>query len=312
MATTRERPDRRRCYRLKRILATLVLGAVVAGPAGADSIEVTDDNDQRVRLEAPAERVVSLAPHATELLYTVGAGRRIVGAVSHSDYPPEAKEIPRVGGYDSVDIERIISLEPDLVVAWASGNGDATIERLKALDTTVFVNEPRSLSDIARSLERLGRLTGNAEAALEAAENFRNRRDRLAQRYKDQPTVPVFYEVWHDPLMTVSDAHLISEIIRLCGGRNVFADLSSRVPTVNTEAVLGAQPEAIVASGMGSERPEWLDNWRDWEDLPAAQRDNLFHIPPSLTQRASTRLLDGAEALCEKLETARERRPEGS
>jgi iron complex transport system substrate-binding protein len=272
---------------------------------------VTDDAGRTIRLDSAAGSIVSLAPHATELLYAVGAGENIVGAVDHSDYPSAAKAIPRVGGYDAVDIERIVGMEPDLVVAWGSGNGGAAIERLKGLVPAVFVNEPRSLADIARSLERLGTLTGNAAAGTKAAEALRKRRDNLRERYADRPTVPVFYEVWHDPLMTVSDEHLISEIVRLCGGRNVFADLSSRVPTVDTEAVLAAEPEAIVASGMGSERPEWLNAWQDWKDLPAVQRNNLFHIPPSLTQRATPRLLDGAERLCKQLETARERRPEG-
>ncbi len=309
MAATRQRPaafDHRLVTRLVLTLGALIISAT----ASADGIKVTDDAGRAVRLDEPAQRVVSLAPHATELLFAVGAGERIVGAVDHSDYPPEAKKIPRVGGYDGVDIERIVSMNPDLVVAWGSGNGDATIQRLKALDLTVFVNEPRSLSDIAHSLERLGALTGNDTQGTEAADALRGRRTQLHERYAKRPTVTVFYEVWHDPLMTVSDKHLISEIIRLCGGRNVFADLGSRVPTIDTEAVLGAEPEAIIASGMGSERPEWLDAWRDWQDLPAVQRGNLFHIPPSQTQRAGPRLLDGAERLCEQLETARERRPE--
>jgi len=308
MATTRQRPSAGQHHALRGLVFALV--ALMMGAAAAEPVAVTDDAGREVRLDEPAERLVSLAPHATELLYAVGAGEDIVGAVDHSDYPQAAKDIPRVGGYDAVDIERILGMEPDLVVAWGSGNGDAAIERLEGLDLTVFVNEPRSLADIAHSLERLGALTGNGARGSEAAEALRERREQLDKRYADRPAVDVFYEVWHSPLMTVSDEHLISEIIRLCGGRNVFRELSSRVPTIDTEAVLGAEPEAIIASGMGAERPDWLDAWKDWQDLPAVERGNLFHIPPSLTQRASPRLLDGAEQLCEQLETARERRPE--
>jgi iron complex transport system substrate-binding protein len=309
MATTRQGPAR---GRLKKIALAVILLGVLAGHAAAGDITVTDDSDRRVSLDDPAQRVVSLAPHATELLFAVGAGDQIVGTVSHSDYPAEARNIPRVGGYDAVDIERILSMQPDLVVGWASGNGEPTIERLKELDLTVFVNEPRALDDIAHSMARLGRLTGHAEGGRDAAKAFRERLASLRERYADRPEVPVFYEVWHEPLMTVSADHIISEMIAVCGGRNVFAELDARVPTVDTEAVLGADPEAVVASGMGSERPDWLDAWRDWDGLKAAEQDNLFHIPPSLTQRATPRLLDGAQQLCEKLEIARERRAEGS
>lgn len=289
-------------------LLTALFGLLTAVQAGA--VSVTDDLGRTVTLAQPAERVVSLAPHVTELLFAAGAGGRVVGAVNHSDYPPPARDIPRVGGYDAVDFERILSLEPDLVVAWDSGNGRGTVERLESLGLTVYASEPRRLDQIAEGLARLGRLTGHADNGAAAARAFRERETRLRERYADRPTVPVFYEVWHEPLMTVNGDHLISQVMALCGGRNVFGGLDPLVPTVSTEAVLAADPEAIVASGMGRARPEWLDRWRRWDRLTAARRDNLFHIPPALTQRATPRVLDGAARLCEQLVTARERRQE--
>lgn len=285
-----------------------LLALLLPGLAGASSVATEDDAGYTVHLPAPAQRVVSLAPHATELLFAVGAGGQVVGAVSHSDYPPAAREIPRVGGYDAVDLERIVSLEPDLVVAWGSGNGPRIIERLRALGIPVYVSEPRSLDGIATALERLGALTGHGERGRERARRFRARREALRRRYAGAEPVTVLYQIWNRPLMTVNGEHLISDIIRLCGGRNVFADAGALAPTVSREAVLGADPQVIVASGMGQSRPEWLDEWRQWPGLAAVRAGHLYHVHPDLLQRHGPRIIEGAERLCAHFERVREAR----
>lgn len=277
--------------------------------AFASPITLNDDEGRTLALAAPAKRIVSLAPHITELLFAAGAGDRVVGAVAYSDYPEAARVLPRVGGYSAIDMEAVAALKPDLVIAWKSGNRDAHLERFAALDIPVFVNEPRSMSDVARSLEQIGILAGTADAANAAARRFRERRDALAARYASRPPVRMFYQIWDQPLMTINGKHLISDAMRLCGGTNVFGDLGQLAPRIGTEAVLAANPEVIVASGMGDSRPEWLDRWQKWTGLTAVARGNLFFIPPELMQRHTPRLLDGAERLCEQLETARSRRP---
>lgn len=271
-------------------------------------IKVTDDLGHTVRLPAPAERVVSLAPHATEMLFAAGAGDRLVGAVSHSDYPPAARSVPRVGDYNAVDLERIVALRPDLVIAWHSGNGAGLAARLRTLGLTVYESEPRQLADIPHALTAFGRMAGTDAVADAVAADFRARRAALAERYADRAPVRVFYQIWDRPLMSVNGEHLISHVIQLCGGINVFADLDALVPRLSIEAVLVKDPEAIVASGMGVERPEWLDDWREWQSLTAVRRNNLFYVPPDLIQRHSPRVLDGAERLCKQLDTARQRR----
>ncbi|WP_435104053.1 cobalamin-binding protein [Arhodomonas sp. AD133] len=288
---------------------TWVVLALLATSLAHATVTVEDDSSRTVRLEAPATRIVSLAPHTTEILFAAGAGERVVGAVSYSDYPPAAKEIPRVGSYDAVDFERILGLDPDLVVAWASGNDSATIERLRELGLTVYVSEPRALAAIPRTITRLGRLAGTADTAQTAAERFREHRQRLAERYRDQAPVPVFFQIWHGPTMTINGEHLISRVIELCGGRNVFAELPTLVPHVSTEAVIAADPEAILAAGRDAERPEWLDDWREWPSITAVRRDNLFHLDPDVIHRAGPRVLAGAEAVCEALATTRRHRP---
>jgi iron complex transport system substrate-binding protein len=175
----------------------------------------------------------------------------------------------------------------------------------------VYVSQPDRIEDVAREIERFGVLAGTESIAYPAAAAFRARQAALAARFNHRPSVDVFYQIWKQPLMTVNDKQIISDVIRLCGGRNVFGSLPVLAPTVTVEAVIAANPEVIVASGMGDERPEWLDDWRRWKNLTAVQRDNLFFIPPQEIQRHTPRLLDGAEKLCRALEAARARRPAG-
>lgn len=277
-------------------------------PARAE-IALQDDSGAPLRLKAPARRIVSLAPHITENLYAAGAGERLVGTVDYSDYPAAAKRLPRVGGYSNLDLEAIAALKPDLVIGWESGNAPGHIAKLKSLGLPVFLSQPNRIEDVARQLEQFGRLAGSESVANDAARQFRTRLAGLQKQYGSRPAVRTFYQIWKQPLMTVGRQQIISDVIHLCGGDNVFGQLDQMAPKVSEEAVLAANPEAIVASGMGDARPEWLDDWRRWKSLTAVKRDNLFFVSPELIQRHSPRLLDGAEQLCRHLETARQRRP---
>ncbi|MEW5889158.1 MAG: cobalamin-binding protein [Pseudomonadota bacterium] len=293
--------------RTRRSLAAALLAACCATSAHA-AITVTDDTGRTVRLAQPARRIVSLAPHITENLFAIGAGERVAGTVDYSDYPEAARKIPRVGGYSRIDLEAVAALKPDLVLAWESGNAMAQVDKLRVLGVPVYVSQPNRIEDVAASLERLGELTGTEEGARAAAARFRARLAELRSRYASRPAVRTFYQVWNRPLMTVGRDQIISDALRVCGGENVFGHLGVMAPAVTVEAVLAANPEAIVASGMGDERPEWLEEWRRWTQMEAVQRDNLFFVPPQLIQRHTPRILDGTERLCAHLETARARR----
>ncbi len=285
--------------------AAFLLAALLCVATARAGVVVTDDTGQRVRLDAPARRIVSLAPHITETLYAAGAGDHVIATVSHSDHPEAAKDLPRIGRYDRFDVERILSLEPDVVIAWQSGNPSGQLQRLRELGVTLYISEPRNLATIARSLERYGRMAATTGTAARAAAAYRQRLRKLRARYADRTPIDVFYEVWNEPLMTVNGEHLISDVIRGCGGRNVFADLSALAPRIATEAVLERDPAVIVASGMDQERPEWLDDWKQWPGVRAVQRGNLFFIPPQFLQRHTPRILTGMQRLCEQLERAR-------
>jgi len=292
-----------------RKLGALVVGVLLVACAAHAEIAVIDDLGARVALPEPARRIVSLAPHVTELLFVAGAGGKVVGAVDYSDYPADAKAIRRVGGYSRLDFEAILALKPDLVVGWESGNGLDNLQRLKQLGLPVFVSQVGALPQLGTTIERLGALAGTPEVADPAAAEFRARLAALRARYEGRDEVSVFYAIWNRPPITVNDRHLISDVIRLCGGRNVFGSLRALAPTVNEEDVVRADPEVIVASGAGEERPEWLDDWKRWPRLTAVARGNLYAVPADLIQRATPRVLDGAERLCAALDDARRKRP---
>jgi iron complex transport system substrate-binding protein len=286
-----------------------MLGALVLAACAAHAeLRVTDDYGKEVVLAAPARRVVSLAPHLTELMYAAGAGERLVGAFAYSDYPPEAKKLPRVGSEAQIDLEAVVALRPDLVVAWPQSGSTRAVERIAALGIPVFRSEPRELDDIARTMETLGRLTGSEAAAAAAARAFRARSARIARAHASRPKVRVFYQVWDRPLITVNGDHVISKVMRLCGGENVMADLPALAPEIDRERVLRADPEAIVASGADGARPPWLDDWRAFPGLAAVRGGNLYAIQPELLQRHTPRLLDGADELCRILQAVRARR----
>lgn len=272
---------------------------------GAEAITVVDDIGRAVRLKRPATRIVSLAPHITENLFTAGIGHRVIGAVNYSDYPAEASRIPSVGGYDNLDIETILALQPDLVVAWKEGNQFQQVERLMKLGLTVFVNEPKRLEDVAADIIRFGTLGGREDHARAVAQEYIAGLSRLRNKYSGLEKVTVFYQVWPNPLITVTDQQIIGNVIRLCGGSNIFAELDTPTPQVGKEAVLTANPDAIIASGMNEARPDWLDEWKQWSFLKATKFGNLFFIGPDIIQRHTARILQGSQQLCEILEQVR-------
>lgn len=295
------------CNFMLKLLAVFVLGCLPF-LASAD-VSVRDDSGAVVRLARPAQRIITLAPHLVETVFAAGAGAQLIGTVEYSSFPEEVKKLPRVGGYSRLDLEAVVALKPDLVIAWQSGNSPAHIEKLRQLGLPIYISQPNRIEDIASEIERIGVLAGTTKFAAGEAKLFMSRLTRLQNRYGGRPTVRTFYQVWHQPLKTIGRSQIISNVIRMCGGENVFGNLDVMAPEVTVEAILAANPEAIIASGMGEARPEWLDEWKSRTSLMAAQRQNLFFIPPDLIQRHTPRLLDGAEQLCRHLETARSRRP---
>lgn len=284
----------------------LVLSALPAAARGAEAIRVVDDAGRTVALDAPARRIISLAPSTTELLFAAGAGRYVVGTSSFSDYPPEATAIAQVGDAAMINMERIVSLKPDLIVVWSHVDSAAVLDKLRVLGIPVYYSEPRRISDIGKSVADLGTLAGTPDVAARVAHALRARIDTLRSTYAGRAPIRVFYQVWERPLMTVNGKQMISDAIELCGGVNIFSNLAPTVPTVNREAVVAANPDVIVT--YSGETDDALAGWKSLTTLQATARGNLVALATPTLGRPSPRFLDGAENLCQELDLARARR----
>jgi iron complex transport system substrate-binding protein len=287
---------------MTRILVLVLL--LVSAVGVRAEIALADDRGRDLVLQGPAQRIVSLAPNLTELLFAAGAGARLVGTVAYSDFPAAARRVVRVGDSTAIDVERVVALKPDVVLAWRSGNPPGTITKLEQLGVRVFVTEPGTLAAIADEIVLFGRIAGTEGTAGKAAAQFRREIAALRHDYQGRRPVSVFYQVWHEPLMTVNGKQVISAVIDLCGGRNIFAGLSALVPRVSLEAVLAANPEAIVTASDRS-AAQALANWSAWQQLRAVRDGNLLVIPPDDISRPTPRLLKGARRLCAQLERIR-------
>lgn len=270
-------------------------------------IEVQDDSGQTFRFVQPVTRIVSLAPHATELLFDAGASKQVIGTVSFSDYPQAAREVPRIGDFNKIDYEKLLGLKPQLVVYWQHGNPKQMIDAIRKLGLPLFNIEPRKFSDVARSLSKLGKLLGTEKQANQKAASFRQRLLQLKQQYSHHSAkkVRVFYQVWNQPLMTINKQHLINNVIEFCGGINVFANMTNKAPRVDIEAVMKKNPDTII-TGLALGREQWLKEWSRWKDLQAVKNNRVFGIDAELIVRQTPRILDGTERMCELLESVRE------
>jgi iron complex transport system substrate-binding protein len=283
------------------LAAALLLG----GGAAAAPVEAVDDAGRIVRLPSPARRIVSVAPHLTELLFSAGAGDRVVGAVAYSDHPEAARRIPRVGDSAQLDVERILALRPDLIVVWHHGTPALQLQRLRRLGIPLYAGESRTMAGIASTLRRLGALTGTAATAEAGAAAFEQQVAALRRQYAGRTPLRVFYQIWPQPLMTVNGQHLISEALALCGARNLFAELAPLTPTVTLEAVAALDPDAIVSGSVAGGAATDLAGWQRLGSLRAVRERRLLVVDPDRLHRQSDRVVDGARELCEKLDALR-------
>jgi iron complex transport system substrate-binding protein len=261
-----------------------------------------------------ARRIITLSPHLAELAFAAGAGSKLVAVVEYSNYPEEARRLPRVGDAFRVDFEAVAAARPDLILAWPSGNSPATLERLRGLGYRVVGLEPTTLADVGRHILLIGELAGTYPAARVAATDWESGLELLRRRYRDAAPVRLFYQIAPRPLVTVTGRHFIGQAIRLCGGDNVFADVPGLAPVIGLEAVIAANPEVIVASALeadaaGRQAPSPLEGWRSWSSLTAVADGNLFVIDPNLMSVPGPRMLLGIRNLCTDLDQARLRRP---
>ena len=268
-------------------------------PLHAASIVVKDDLGRRVEVAQPAKRIVTLAPFLTELAFSVGAGERVVGVSEHSDYPPAARSRPQVANAAEVSLEPLIALRPDLVLAWRDTIRAPDLERLQRLRIAVFVAQARSLADVPRLLEAIGRLTG--DDAAEVTARYRARLEAARAARAGRPRVAVFLEIWHQPLTTIAGRHWLNEALELCGADNVFARLEGVAPVVSWEALYARDPPVIVGAGSAADAAAFAAQWKDRPALAAVRTGRLVFVPGDVIVRPTARLADGVAELCEGL-----------
>ncbi|MDT3306121.1 cobalamin-binding protein [Shewanella vaxholmensis] len=274
---------------IKRHFAGLVFGLSLFLPHGV--------------LADPAKRIIALSPHAVEMLYAIGAGDAIVAATDYADYPEAAKKIPRIGGYYGIQMERVMELNPDLIVVWDTGNKAEDINQLRTLGFNLYGSDPKTLEGVAKELEELGKLTGHVEEASKAAAAYRAELIRLRTDNASKSEPKVFYQLWSTPLMTVSKNSWIQQIISVCHGQNVFYDAASDYPQVSLENVLLTLPEVILQS-QEEGNVKGVD-WSQWPEIPAVKNQHIYQLNADLLHRATPRALLGVQALCDALDKAR-------
>jgi iron complex transport system substrate-binding protein len=275
----------------------LIAGVLALTCAAAHAMRVVDDAGAVIELARPAHRIVTLAPHAAELVAAAGAASKLVGVGAYTDRPAEARALPVIGDANAIDVERILALEPDLVVGWPWAS-PGQVERLRSRGIAVFTSAPRTIDAIAGDIERLGALAGTSAEADGAARAFRARIAALKAAAWHGAPVHVFYQLADAPLYTIGGDHTITQAIALCGGVNVFASLGVPAPVVNVEEVLAQHPALIVTGTAGGVRPRWLDDWRRWPGLPAARDDGLAVVDADLLHRPGPRFVEGVAQLC--------------
>ncbi len=255
---------------------------------------------------APYGRIVSLAPNLTELVFASGADDLLVGVSAYSDYPAAARLLPVVGDAFTIDRERLALLRPDALLVWESGTPAHVIDEMRRAGFTVEVLRTRTIADVADALRKIGELTGRQAAAEQAAKQFLEAIALLDAGYAGAPEITVFYQVSRRPLYTINGEHFVSELLELCGGRNVFSELEELAPTIDVEAVVARDPEVMLASDTAG--ADAFADWQRWPTMAANRYGNHYLIPADTVGRATPRMVEAGRVICDVLEQARERR----
>ncbi len=284
---------------MKRLLPLLACLPALAAP-----VSVIDDQGSRVTLPAPAQRVISLAPHVTELAFAAGGGAHLIAVDDNSDYPAAAKALPKAGSFRAIDLERIVAAKPDLLLVWLHGPSARQLEPLRQLGIPLFYSQPKRFADIPSNLRRIGQLLGSSAQAEQAARRFEQDLAALRQQQQGKPKLSVFYQVWDKPLYTLNGQHIVSDAIALCGGINIFARLPVTAPVVTDEAVIAANPQVILSAAM-RHNDDLLKRWQRMPGIAAVQNRQLHQVNGDLLNRPTPRMIDGTRQLCAKLDLAR-------
>ena len=280
-------------------LNTIFLSYAVA------ELAITDDVGSEVILVKPAQRVITLAPHLTELVFAIDQGDKLVGVMSFSNYPEAAKKIPRIGSHNTISYESIAKIQPDLILAWGYGNGSEVINKLKSLGFSVYVSEPNKLEGVAATIRKLGILLDAKDKGENEANKFINRLSQLKENYSNRQKISVFYQMSDNPIMTLSGRHLISDVIELCGGFNIFSKAIPIALKVSLESLVRSDPQVVIAGTKKENEEKWLSEWANRISMKAVKNKQVYFIDPDLLIRHGPRIIEGTEKICNYLERSR-------
>ena len=250
-------------------------------------------------------RIIALAPHIVESLYEIGAGEQIVGTTDHADYPAEAANIPLVGNHARLQIERIVELAPDMIIAWKTGNPVDDLDRLRRYNIPIVYSNPLSLDDVAEEIRTYGKLTGRVKQAEDIAANYSAKLTQLRHTYADKAPINTFYELWPTPLRTVANKAWPQQQLTVCGAKNPFEKLEPDYPQVGLEQVVVSLPQVIIQPNRQAAQTQDTLHWQKWPHIPAVQHNFIFHPNPDKAHRMTTRMLDELALLCENIDQAR-------
>ena len=285
-------------------LALIFFGGLGKAQLSAAEISLLQASGETLSLARPATRIVTLAPNLAELVFAAGAGEQLEAVVEYSNFPARAAQIPRVGDAFRIDLERIVELNPDLVIAWKSGNPQTALQKLQTLGVKVWQIEITRPEEIAETVANISRAAGTEVTGEAAASQLRSRLEVLQQENSGKVPVDYFYQIAARPLYTVNGQHIISRSLAICGGRNVFADLPALAPQISREAVIGANPQVMIAPQNPAE-PHALIAWEDWPRLQAVQKKSMLYLPADEISQATPRLLDSIDLACKLLDDIR-------
>jgi iron complex transport system substrate-binding protein len=277
----------------------IILVLLLVDVSAEASITVQDDLGNTIRLDHPARRIVSLAPHLTEILFYLGLGDKVVGVVEFSDFPREAMKVKRVGNAFSVSVEAVVELKPDLILVWSTGGSREQVRKLESLGIPVYYSEPRVLSEVAEGFERIALLAGEGQRGSQAKQKFQAQLQEVGRVQPGNNVPRVFFQVSATDLYTVNDSHLMGQAISLCGGKNIFGSINVPVPLVSSEAILVGQPQIIVRSADVPGQVEWRSQWQKYQQIPAVADNHLYEVSADLISRPGFRMLQGIRQLCD-------------
>ena len=292
--------------RARSVMNAFFLIAVLVCLNGVGILHAQSQEQSQANTEAPAKRIVALAPHTVELMYSLGAGERIIATTEFADYPPVAKNIPRVGGYNGLQLERIFEMQPDLVLAWDGGNKGEDIDRLEQLGLRVVRSQVESIDEIPEHLAVLGELMGMQASAGKVAQNFRDELAKIRDSNSHKARVRFFYQLWLEPLKTLTSDSWVNESLRSCGGENVFAPVGgSAYPQVSIENVLLKAPQVIIVPSHHGDVIATGEMWQTWPEIPAVAKEHIYYIDGDILHRPTLRVLEGMREICEVFDRVR-------